>query len=295
MSARRRSQTASRKKSEPRVTSFGMKQHCHPQLMKQSQIQPGFYMNHTVHKNIRYHEKPGGGGREREKMGYISIGDQYQDPFKRGGKMSTRFGGKQFLTNPGILTEGAIGYFSALGVNKPYKPDTYQEQNPYFKTQPPDKRKLGFGSHDAAKRDEFMVAVRTEQYREQLRSEARILKEIEENNKKRGLTHEVSMVEQKATFPTGLKPTKHLYDIGRGNETAFDPRASRDTFYNNLMNKNIRSKTMRRTGGAWLSSCETGAGIAKLDHAQFKAAHGHVRATKTFFDRSHLNIGQNLG
>ena len=48
------------KNNEPRVTSFGMKQHCHPQLMKQSQIQPGFYMNHTVHKNIRYHEKPGG-------------------------------------------------------------------------------------------------------------------------------------------------------------------------------------------------------------------------------------------
>ena len=62
--------------------------------MKQSQIQPGFYMNHTVHKNIRYHEKPGG-ARERENVGYITIGDNYQDPIKRGGKTSSRFGGKQ--------------------------------------------------------------------------------------------------------------------------------------------------------------------------------------------------------
>lgn len=36
-----------------------------------------------------------------------------------------------------------------------------------------DKRKLGFGSHAAKSRDEFMQHVRTEQYREQLRAEAK--------------------------------------------------------------------------------------------------------------------------
>jgi len=257
--------------------------------MKQSQIQPGFYMNHTVHKNIRYHEKPGG-ARERENVGYITIGDNYQDPIKRGGKTSSRFGGKQFMTNPGILTKGAIGYFTELGVNKPYASEKYQETNPYFKTQPPDKRKLGFGSHDASKRDEFMTGIRTEQYREQLKSEAKILKEIEESNKAKGLAVEVSLEKTESAPPHGLKVVKHLYDIGRGAETAFDPRSTRDTWYNALRCKS-RPRVDRRTGGDWLSSSEVGTGIAALDHGLYKAKHGHIKATKTFFNAGHLNVG----
>jgi len=276
---------------EPRVTSFGMKQHCHPQLMKQSQIQPGFYMNHTVHKNIRYHEKPGGAGREQEKLGYTSIGDPYTKDKKAA---SSRFGGKQFMTNPGILTKGAIGYFSQLGVNKPYASEPYKETMPYFRTQPPDKRKLGFGSHDASKRDEFMTGIRTEQYREQLKAEAKILSEIEERNKAQGLTHEVAVDDKEAPPPHGLKVARHLYDIGRDAETEFDPRSNRDTWYNALRCKS-RVRTDRRLGGGWVSSSEVGTGIAALDHGQFKAKHGHIKATKTFFDRSHLNVGANLG
>jgi len=276
---------------EPRVTSFGMKQHCHPQLMKQSQIQPGFYMNHTVHKNIRYHEKPGGAGREQEKLGYTSIGDPYTKDKKAA---SSRFGGKQFMTNPGILTKGAIGYFSQLGVNKPYASEPYKETMPYFTSQPVDQRKLGFGSHDASKRDEFMTGIRTEQYREQLKAESKILKQIEESNKAKGLGVKVTAEDEVETYPHGLRPARHLYDIGRDSDTEFDPRSNRDTWYNALRCKS-RVRVDRRTGGAWLSSAEAGAGIAKLDHAAFKAKHGHIKATKTFFDRAHLNIGQNLG
>ena len=43
----------------------------------------------------------------------------------------------------------------------------------YTKTQPIESRKLGFGSHNAKCRDEFMSHIRTEQYRSQLRAEAK--------------------------------------------------------------------------------------------------------------------------
>ena len=43
----------------------------------------------------------------------------------------------------------------------------------YTKTQPAESRKLGFGSHNAKCRDEFMSHIRTEQYRAQLKSETK--------------------------------------------------------------------------------------------------------------------------
>ena len=43
----------------------------------------------------------------------------------------------------------------------------------YVKTQPLETRKNGFGSRNAKMRDEFMSHIRTEQYREQLRSETK--------------------------------------------------------------------------------------------------------------------------
>lgn len=44
----------------------------------------------------------------------------------------------------------------------------------YLKTAPLDSRKLGFGSHMCANRDEFTLHVRTEQYREQLKTELKL-------------------------------------------------------------------------------------------------------------------------
>ena len=53
-----------------------------------------------------------------------------------------------------------------------YMPDKYATQVPYQTTQPHDKRKLGFGTHDAHKRDEF-TAVRGERRRRAARARAR--------------------------------------------------------------------------------------------------------------------------
>ena len=45
-----------------------------------------------------------------------------------------------------------------------YAPDPYADKFGYLKSEPLDQRKLGFGSHDASKRSEFTLTVRTEQY-----------------------------------------------------------------------------------------------------------------------------------
>lgn len=202
------------------------------------------------------------------------------DPHVRNGKVNSRFTGKQLQTNPPKNTSGNVGHFEKFV----YAPDSYKDKTTYLKVQPVDRRKLGFGTHDAARRDEFTTTIRTEQYREQLRCETN-------KTNKTGNTPSSGRDEaqdfKKKEFPRGLRETKHLYDIGRSQETAFDPKSSRDTFYNALMCKS-RNRPPRRTGGAYISSMDCGAGVQGLDHGACKPTHGHQRATKTFFDRSHL-------
>jgi len=235
-----------------------LKAHCHPTLNESSKPRPGIYRSHRQGKNFI-----------GTAPSYITIGDPYQRTIQG----SSRFKNKQFITNPPKDTSGNIGHFEKYK----YSSDNYSDQTKYLSKQPMEKRLLGFGSHDAAKRDEFTTTVRTEQYRQQLKFE--------------GLTKspDCEMEEEcnENSFPVGLKETKFLYDIGRTQETSFDPKSSRDTFYNALMCKS-RNRGPRRTGGYHLTSAECGQGVLDLDHAACKPTHGHQKATKSFFDRSHL-------
>jgi hypothetical protein len=45
----------------------------------------------------------------------------------------------------------------------------------YLKKQPPESRKSGFGSRDATKFDEFSQTIRTQQYRDTLKKEQKIM------------------------------------------------------------------------------------------------------------------------
>ena len=48
-----------------------------------------------------------------------------------------------------LPTNSGEGYFGYSGKSFQYVSDQYQEQVPYTKLQPHEKRKLGFGTHDA--------------------------------------------------------------------------------------------------------------------------------------------------
>ena len=74
--------------------------------------------------------------------------------------------GKQFQTNPSKGGQLA-GFFSPFA----YATDSYADSNKYILTQPRDARKLGFGTHDANRRDEFTLDIRAKQYRQLMAQE----------------------------------------------------------------------------------------------------------------------------
>ena len=122
---------------------------------------------------------------------YISIGDPYvAEAEKRPGRWKEKqMGTTMYPKNAGN------GYFGNMGKPFEYMPDKYVESLPYAKSQPYDQRKLGFGTHDASKRDEYTQAIKTEQYRDLLRREKRILSAQEK--KKGGLAEQIRKAHKK--------------------------------------------------------------------------------------------------
>jgi len=141
-------------------------------------------------------------------VSYISI----QDPYVENRKLPPRWKEKQFavahLPNP----ENG-GYFA----KKTYAPDPYKEAVHFIKEQPADSRKLGFGTKDASKRGEFTATIRTEQYRETLKKEQRILDHQRDPAAETMTLERARKREEERSFPEGLSETRRLYDIGRQN------------------------------------------------------------------------------
>lgn len=209
---------------------------------------------------------------------YLSQGDPYREPSTTGFKYS-RHKGKQFTTVPSKNTCNGGGYFQKTT----YASDPLQDNTMYVKTQPVDKRKLGFGTRDAHRRDEFMSHIRTEQYRETLTREMDIVeKQKDDARHDNDLDAELLMTTK--GFPKGLKETKYLYEIGRSNVTEFNQKSHRDTFY--TMHKGNSSFT-RNNGPFVLSSEGIGAGT---DTVEYKPPKPKMASTRQFYDKSHLHV-----
>lgn len=188
---------------------------------------------------------------------------------------------------PGKPTNSGGGYFGLMGRAFDYMPDKYVEQLPYGKREPFAERKLGFGTHDASKRDEFTQRIRTEQYRDLLKREKRLLgggKALEARVKQ---AHAKLGAEQKRNEDlrkaVGLDAPNHLYDIGRSRETKFDPKMHRDRFYNT---HSAHKREMRR-GGYRTASQDIGDGawaVTRTEHF------GRSHATRAFYTQSHLEV-----
>ena len=213
---------------------------------------------------------------------YITIGDPYKE--KHG--VPPRWKEKQLQVVHAPENSGG-GYFGLMGEPFTYVPDRYADQLPYTKTQPHAQRQLGFGTHDAAKRDEFTQRIRTEQYREMLKREKRLTARVPEH-KLRAARERLEGVDvkqaQEARAAVGLAAPDHLYDIGRSRDTQFDPKQARDKFYNT---KTARAREMRR-GGSRTASQEIGDGVwAQKNESQI---HGRSHATRSFYSNGHLEV-----
>lgn len=210
---------------------------------------------------------------------YITINDQYVD---NSAKLPPRWKEKQFTQTHHAQNAGG-GYFGHNGKPFAYVPEPFTEMTRYLKTEPLDTRKNGFGTRDASRRGEFTATIRTEQYRETLKKELRLMNKLADPEKARELVDKLAAM-PRSKLPANMKETEFLYDIGRSHTTEFDPKARVDTFYRvrNSNDPDMRLGPYRR------SSSMIGEGAWKSTYT--KPEHGHTSPMKNFNDRSHLQV-----
>lgn len=233
----------------------------------------GMYADKFFHKNLQCED-----GR------YVSINDPYK---KDKDVLPPRWREKQMVVQNHPINAGG-GFFGLMGRAFDYMPDKYVEQLPYAKSQPSAERKLGFGTHDASKRDEFTQRIRTEQYRDLLKREKRLLGKGLVDAKLADKVKAMTEAGDKKDFANrkkcGLDEPGHLYDIGRSRETNFDPHMHSDRFYNTYEAR----KREKRLGSHRTASQDIGEGAWAI--RQSKENHGRSHATRTFYNRGHLEI-----
>jgi hypothetical protein len=166
----------------------------------------------------------------------------------------------------------------------------YIEDTRYISTQPSDKRKLGFGSHDAKRRDEFSNTIRTEQYRSTIIRERHLTEKGSvqlQDTLQRLLEERAANPLPETTTTAGefsYSDTCPQYDIGRTRVTAFDPKSSRDTYYK------FSNGREKRFGDYKPVSTQVGDGSWEYNYKP--PMHGGKSEVKNFFDKSHLEVGR---
>lgn len=172
------------------------------------------------------------------------------------------------------------------------------DNNGYRITQPRASRKLGFGSYDAHRRDEFTLDIRAQQYRELLDKERFFEGVYLDQNATRNpeaaaaaAAASSSATQRAASAPADPRmfqtqvPTM-LYDIGKsGGTTPICNKCSRETFYCRHR-VGAGAETLRRVGPHKTAAAIVGAEIVGAE----KPAHGRKSAIKDFYDANHLSV-----
>lgn len=152
----------------------------------------GPYSSRELHKFVRYDVNPKNGEKIVDKTPFVvTIGNQFKggkqdlpDRWKYGKWQSPRFpknAGGGYFGWPPNKSEGKDAAYKAFeypGGGGPTGKDTkakleYIDKTSYLKAKRP--ASLSFQSKDASRRDEFSSVVRTEQYREALKAETKLL------------------------------------------------------------------------------------------------------------------------
>jgi hypothetical protein len=157
-----------------------------------------------------------------------------------------------------------------------YKPSGYLTAVNYLATQPLDKRKLGFGTKDAFKSDEFTNAIRTSQHRESIHKEVVRMKESMDTRTdailaKYGAANEAAPEEQEKVAQ---------FDIGRSRVTPFDAKSVKDTYYK------FDGEKGKRMGMYKPVSTELGSAAWTTKYSA--PSHGGRSEVSKFYDQSHL-------
>jgi len=234
---------------------------------------------------------------------YLNIGD----PYSKQSTADPRLKGKQFLTNPSHTGQLA-GYFSPFS----YATDTYQDSNKYIVTQPRDGRKLGFGTHDANRRDEFTLDIRAKQYRQLMQQEKNYERlYVQKRQQQRGHSAPSGSAKDKSSndaldrlianttyFQANIPPLQ--YDIGRtvAGSTPDCAKCERDTFYcPHRVGVHGRRVDGRTHYNEQYGSIGMGGGggvgdeLRVLD-AAMAGQFTHKSLLKDFHDNNHMQVGK---
>jgi len=230
---------------------------------------------------------------------YLNIGD----PYSKQMTSDPRLKGKQFLTNPSHTGQLA-GYFSPFQ----YATDYYQDSNKYIVTQPRDGRKLGFGTHDANRRDEFTLDIRAKQYRQLMQQEKNYERLYVAKRAQQPRTH---------SAPASAKPGDALdsliaatgapyfqtsipalqYDIGRtsAGSTPDCAKCERDTFYCphrvGVHGRRVDGRTHYNEQFGSSGAGKGGDELRTLD-AAMAGQYTHKSLLKDFHDNNHMQVGK---
>lgn len=215
------------------------------------------------------------------------------DPYDKPKQTDKRFKGLQFQTRP--LLKGQYGcYFGEYN----FQMDGYEDETSYLKSQPRDSRKLGFGSLDAHRRDEFSRHIRAQQWRDVLVREAK-LQRLQTRTAPTAPTLELMQFEPNPQQPTSPAPQQRpqsalfqtqaprsLYDIGR-DESGITPicnKCPRETFY--CPHRVGRGAETLRRVGTWKTTSQIVGG--NLNPSVNKPTYGRKSLIKDFYDNNHL-------
>lgn len=205
--------------------------------------------------------------------------------------LGPRFKGRQFSVGTSKLTKD--GVFQRAE----YKSEPYQPTVPYLKREPLAQRKNGFGSRSPSMRDEFTAYIRTQQYREQLKSEFLATGQISPKASTSSTTSATAVFEGSgwtyngrpigATQPAEVRiggRRIHQYDRAHAADAdtadSLDPRRS--------LQRARKSGALPRYGDEWTtSSSEVGRGIDSVpcEKPRFAVA----SSMKQLFDIGHIS------
>lgn len=230
----------------------------------------GMYSTRLMHKNAV------------DNNAYITVGDPFKNPngnpFRAG-----KPGEKNVPVKTAMVAHNADGNGNFLKLT--YMPSGFLEATRYLQTQPLANRKLGFGSKDAFKTDEFSNAIRTSQYREGIKKEMVLAKERGQGEKTQALLDEHAKRPKAPAFAGKNYAEKvSQFDIGRDRVTPFDSKSSKDTYYK-FDDKYGKNYGMYRPVSADV-------GNSAWNQKYQPPAHGGRSEVQNFFDKSHLTVGR---
>lgn len=218
-------------------------------------------------------------------IAFRAVGEPFDSKKK---DKNPRWNGKQMTTQPSKKQHCDArqqGYFSKLV----YQHEEYFQQIPYTKTQPLDQRKLGFGSKDAFKTDEFTNTIATEVYRDTLRKEQKMKRRsdliLQKRREKLGeaepearrLAREEMEAQQNEDAPT-------LYDLTHDDSLQIYGSERKAKLFpkDRLMNLGHHKPMSYDIG----FKCDDAKTISMN-----KASCGNSNATSQFYDSGHMQLG----